>query len=54
MVTSQIFKKIVMSSNGKEILTGHMEISKSVSVFLFWKLARYIDKYRFNSQYEVP
>lgn len=33
----------------KVILTGHKEISKTVSVFLFWKLTQYIDKFRFNS-----
>jgi len=37
----------------KRILTGHMGISKTVSVFLFWKLTQYIDKFRFNSDSEI-
>lgn len=49
MVTSQIFKKILNLRDGKVILKGQRGISKTVSVFLFWKLTQYIDKYRFNS-----
>lgn len=37
----------------KEILTGHLGISKTVSVCLFWYLVNFINEYRFQDGVEV-
>ena len=52
-ITSQIFMKLHTLFHSKEILTGHLGISKTVSVCLFWNLVKFMDEYRFQDGVEV-
>lgn len=48
MITNQVFKKLDMLTDKLRIMAGHYGISKTVSVCLFWHLAKFIDEYRFQ------